>query len=107
GAALLLAPRGAPLAGRATRPDWLLLGTGALGATVALALLARHVAGVAGRWPPATSWLVALAAAHALTLLGALARRGRARPPAVVAVAATALLLAYVAVASLGRIPGA
>ncbi|HEX5505982.1 MAG TPA: hypothetical protein VFW96_25415 [Thermomicrobiales bacterium] len=102
GLALLLTSRAAPLA----RPDWLLLGAGALLATVALALLARHLA-AAGHWPPAASWLVALSAAHALALAGAAARRGRARPPAVIAVAATTFLLAYVARASLGRIPGA
>lgn len=92
---------------RAKLPDWTLLLLGSGGATLALVLLARHLLATRGGWPPAAGWLVALAALHALVGLSALARRFASPTPARLALPATGLLLVYVVLASVGRLPGA
>jgi hypothetical protein len=80
---------------------------GAVGATVALALLARHLQGGQGGWRPATGWLATLAGLHLLAEASALARRDGSAPPVVSALVAHGLLVAYVALATVGRIAGA
>src|SRR5437764_11484916 len=107
GLALLPHIRGHALSRHAGRVEWGLLTAGALAASLAAALLAWHVAGARGGWCPAVSWLAALAAIHLLAVLSALARRGSSTVPAWVGLVGCGLLLAYIALASAGRIPGA
>ena len=80
---------------------------GAVGAAVALALLARHLQAGQGSWRPATGWLAASAGLHLLAAGSALVRRDISAPPVVSALVAHGSLVAYVALATVGRIPGA
>ena len=107
GLALLPHIRGHALSRHAGRVEWGLLTVGALAASLAAALLAWHIAGARGGWRPAVSWLAALAAIHLLAVLSALARRGSSTVPAWVGLVGCGLLLAYIALASAGRIAGA
>ena len=107
GLALLTHIRGHALSRHAGRVEWGLLTVGALAASLASALLAWHIAGARGGWRPAVSWLAALAAIHLLAALSALTRRGGSTVPAWVGLVGCGLLLAYIALASAGRIAGA
>ena len=80
---------------------------GAVGAAVALALLARHLQAGQGGWRPATGWLGASAGLHLLAAGSALVRRDNSAPPVVSVLVAHGSLVAYVALATVGRIAGA
>jgi hypothetical protein len=80
---------------------------GAAGSAVALALLARHLQAGQGGWRPATGWLAGSAGLHLLAAGSALVRRDISAPPVVSALVAHGSLVAYVALATVGRIAGA
>jgi hypothetical protein len=107
GLALLARVRGDDISWYAGRAAWALLTVGALAASLASVLLAWHIASARGGWRPAVSWLAALAAIHLLAVFSAMARRGSSAIPAWVVLVGCGLLLAYIALASAGRIAGA